>query len=239
MRHTGQTMRGDPIAGGVPPCAVNATPRKAVPLTSNVGPHMARRIHSPLVSLLVAAHVGGCATFSPDDSAVPGAGAAATLQCYWREYIVYSKECHITAVNGQRPTLRLWESGVFTASVPPGRQWIEIEMQAFAFGGGGTTDVCAFEHDFLPGVHYKIRPGSEAFEISATQKHNPALAPYHGSLVIESASTEQASQRVDLSCTHGGGSLCRSTGDCVKHPNVRCERREGEAFGKCAAGAGH
>ncbi|WP_374674158.1 hypothetical protein [Ideonella sp.] len=173
------------------------------------------------------------------DSAVPGAGAAATLQCYWREYFVYSKECHITAVNGQRPTLRLWESGVFTASVPLGRQWIEIEMQAFAFGGGGTTDVCAFEHNFLPGVHYRIRPGSEAFEISATQKHNPALAPYRGSLVIESASTEQASQRVDLSCTHGGGSLCRSTGDCVKHPNVRCERREGEAFGKCAAGAGH
>lgn len=186
-------------------------------------------------ALLAASLCAGCATFV----AYPGPplpdAEVATITCFWRYYFVWIEECHISAVDGRRP--KLSQLANLTTKLPPGRHWVEFGIERYFGGGGGKTDVCAMEHDFEAGHAYHLNAHSFEADISWMQKHGSDL--YSGSIEIEETGPERGarkSYRLETTCSFGGGSLCRTTADCVQHPDIVCQLREGHPFGKCVFG---
>ncbi|MDP2240978.1 MAG: hypothetical protein Q8K18_12560 [Burkholderiales bacterium] len=183
------------------------------------------------LSLLIAALGPACANFV----AYPGAplpdAQVATVNCYSRNYLVFSASCHVTAVDGVRPVLSQIMNT--TSKLLPGHHWVEFEAAQYFGGSGGVTDVCAFDFDFEADHQYQIKAHSLEFDVGWMQKHSPAL--YTGSFIIEitRSAGELQTQRVRTTCSFGGGSLCRKTSDCVPHPDIICLPQEGHAFGKC------
>jgi hypothetical protein len=184
-----------------------------------------------LLVLLIAALSPACSTFV----AYPGASLpdeqVATVKCYSRYYFVYIAECHITAVDGRRPGLSQIMS--LTSKLLPGHHWIEFGAEQYFGGGGGVTDVCAFDFDFEPNHEYQIQAHSLEFEVGWMAKRSLTL--YKGSVILEvtSPAGKSQTQRVNTTCSFGGGSLCRQTSDCVPHPDIICVPQEGHVFGKC------
>jgi len=167
-----------------------------------------------LLMLLIAALAPACSTFV----AYPGAPLpdeqVATVKCYSRYYFVYMAGCHVTAVDGCRPELSQIMS--MTSKLLPGHHWIEFGAEEYFGGGGGVTDVCAFDFDFEVNHQYQIKAHSLEFEVGLIAKRSSAL--YKGSVIIEvtSPTGELQTKRVKTTCSFGGGS--RSTlgyGHCV------------------------
>jgi len=119
-----------------------------------------------------------------------------------------------------------------TAEFAPGHRWVEFEMERYFGGGGGTSDICAFEHDFLAGHRYQIFAHSLKPNIRWLQKHAATL--YSGSIELEETRPDGTVivHRPALACNFGG-SLCRTTADCVPHPDIVCQPQPGYPNGRC------
>ncbi|HEX5804576.1 MAG TPA: hypothetical protein VFY24_16275, partial [Azospira sp.] len=148
------------------------------------------------------------------------------------------------AVDGLRPALS--EMFGSTSRMLPGRHWIEVAFESYFGGGGGTTDVCAFDIDVRPGHVYRVKAHSLTTDIGHLAKHgHPGL--YRGLLALEIEAPETPGIRdtpvqawevrqVEATCSFAGGSLCRKDADCVPHPDIRCFPQAGFPFGACRFG---
>lgn len=181
---------------------------------------------------LVCCLAGGCSTFV----AYPGPplpdSDVATLSCYSRYYFVYIESCRFQAVDGQRPKL----SELFgnASKMTPGPHWFEVAFEKYFGGGGGVTDVCAFDMEVQSGYSYQIKAHSLQTDIGLLAKHDQR-GFYGGSLTIEvtSPARTQETRQVAVTCNFAGGSMCRRDSDCVPHPDIRCFPQQGFAFGAC------
>jgi len=156
----------------------------------------------------------------------------ATVHCYSRYYFVYIESCRVQAVDGLRPGV----SEMFgnTSKIRPGSHWIEIAFEKYFGGGGGVTDVCAFDMDLESNAVYQVKAHSLTTEISHLEKHGHS-GFYGGSLDIEiaKATGTREVQRIHATCNPFGGSMCRKDEDCVHHPDIRCFPQERFSFGAC------
>jgi hypothetical protein len=183
------------------------------------------------LTLFAALLCSSCSTFvAYPGPALPDAQVA-TLKCFWRYYFVYIGECHVSAIDGQRPCISQLMS--ITSKLKPGGHWVEFGVEHYFGGGGGVTDVCAFDFDFEAGYQYQIKAHTLESDIGWMAKHSSDL--FTGSISIEATSPTGQTQthRVKTTCSFGGGSLCRKTSDCVPHPDISCFPQEGYLFGKC------
>lgn len=185
-----------------------------------------------LAVAIASALVSGCGTFiSPAAEGLPAAERV-TLQCYWRYYFAYIDECHVTSVDGHRPGALQFAN--ITTELAPGRRWVEFGIERYFGGGGGVTDVCAFEHDFLAGHRYRIVAHTIKRDVGWLQRFEMAL--YTASIELEATPPDGAVviHRPALTCAMGG-SLCRTTADCVPHPDIVCTPAPGHAYGICGS----
>lgn len=190
------------------------------------------RIFKYLIASFFSCSISACSTFVtyagdrlPDEK-------VATLHCYSRYYFVYIESCRFQAVDGLRPGVS--EMYGNTSKILPGSHWVEIAFEKYFGGGGGVTDVCAFDIDLEPGAVYQVKAHSLTTEISHVAKHgHPGF--YGGLLDMEitkpSGTTE--ARRIHVTCNPFGGSMCRKNDDCVHHPDIRCFAQEGFQFGQC------
>jgi len=156
----------------------------------------------------------------------------ATFLCYSRYYFVYLESCRLQAMDGLRPGIsELFGS---TSKILPGAHWIEIAFESYFGGGGGVTDVCAFDIDLEPGAEYQVMAHSLTTEISHLAKHGHRDL-YRGAMDVEitQASGARETRRIHATCSAFGGSMCRKDADCVHHPDIRCFPKDGFPFGRC------
>lgn len=183
-------------------------------------------------AVTISALAGGCGTFvSPAAEHLPEAERV-TLQCYWRFYGVFIGECHVSSVDGYRTGALDFAN--ITTELAPGHRWVEFGIEGYFGGGGGVTDVCAFEHDFLPGHRYRFLAHTFKRDAGWLQRLETRL--YTASIHLEATSPSGAAmiQRPALTCV-SGGSLCRTTADCVQHLNIECKPVSGHAYGVCGS----
>lgn len=156
----------------------------------------------------------------------------ATFQCYSRYYFVYIESCRFQAVDGLRPSV--FEMYGNTSKILPGSHWIEIAFEKYFGGGGGVTDVCAFDMNLEPGVVYQVKAHSLTTKISHLSKHG-RRGFYGGSMDIEITKPSGLTEvrPIPATCYPFGGSMCRKDDDCVHHPDIRCFPQEGFPFGQC------
>lgn len=173
----------------------------------------------------------GCGTFVVGPEGLREDAGHATITCFWRFYLVYIEECHVSAIDGRRPGPLQFSS--LTTLVTPGPHWVEFGIERYFGGGGGTTDVCAFEHEFAAGHEYHLQAHSFEAGVSWLQKRQQRF--YTGSIAVEErgAGIEPHTWRLPTICSGGGASLCRKTEDCVPHPDIVCQSQPGQAYGRC------
>lgn len=181
---------------------------------------------------LVSCMASACSTFVAYSGPELPDPEVATVECYSRYYFVYLESCSVTAIDGRRPGLSQLFSN--TSKVTPGRHWLEIAFERYFGGGGGVTDVCAFDLDVNAGHVYRISAHSLKTDIGLLAKHSsPSF--YSGSLDLGVTSPAEAREthQIKVTCSFGGGSMCRQISDCSPHPDMQCIPQEGHSFGRC------
>jgi len=155
-----------------------------------------------------------------------------TFNCYSRYYFVYMESCRVQAVDGVRPKISEMFSN--TSKIVPGHHWVEVAFERYFGGGGGVTDVCAFDIDLKPAFIYQLKAHSLTTDIGQLAKHGHR-GFYGGSIEIEITSNSIVPElnRVGVTCSFSGGSMCRKHADCVPHPDIRCFLQDGFPFGAC------
>jgi hypothetical protein len=184
-----------------------------------------------LLAVFVAAVCPGCATFvTYSGPALPDVEVV-LLRCPGRFLVVGAVSCRVSAVDGLRPGVSQVMSR--SARLAPGRHWVEFTVERYLGGSGGTAEVCALDLDFTAGLRYDIEVASYRADIGWVEQHGGQL--YGGSVNVRSTTSEGVSlaPRVALTCSFGGGSLCRASADCAPHPDIVCHPRPGYAFGQC------
>lgn len=184
------------------------------------------------IPILVCCGLAACGEFvTYPDRGIPPTEVAA-FSCYTRFYVVYLESCSIQAVDGARPGI----SELFgnTSRILPGSHWLEVAFERYFGGGGGITDVCAFDMNLLPGYGYQIKAHSLQTDLDHLDKHD-RQSFYGGSIDVAaiSPSGQEDLRHVSATCNFGGGSLCRQDRDCVPHPDIRCFPQAGFPFGLC------
>lgn len=193
--------------------------------------HFIRHING-LVVLFIFCGLSACGTFLAYTGSELPDEQVAKVHCYSRYYFVYIESCRLQAVDGLRPSVS--EMYGNTTKTLPGSHWIEIAFEKYFGGGGGVTDVCAFDMDFQADAVYQVKAHSLKTEISHLAKHGHS--GFHaGSLEIEvtKPSRDRDVRRIQATCSPFGGSMCRKDDDCVHHPDIRCVPQEGFPFGIC------
>ena len=193
------------------------------------------KLNSVKIGFLITAincGLSGCSNFVTYSGHERPDAEISTFHCYSRYYFVYMESCRFQAVDGLRPEISEMFSN--TSKILPGSHWIEVAFERYFGGGGGVTDVCAFDIDLQPGYVYQIKAHSLTTEISHLGKHGYRRF-YGGSLDLEiiSPSMAQEVRHVGVTCSFAGGSMCRKNEDCVPHPSIRCFPQEGFPFGAC------
>ena len=162
----------------------------------------------------------------------PGADLASlevvTLKGFFREYLLYSEQLEITAVDWQRPE-NVWF--VSEAQFPPGRHSIGIQ-QTIASMSIGTT-ACVVEGNFEAGHTYKFASFS-----SSPDGHWYQVLPiqYKGSIGVEVSTPGSNVQKMQLETECSSRQqLCSQVADC---PNASahaylCKREPDFRYGLC------
>jgi hypothetical protein len=192
------------------------------------------KLHSVKFGIAIAAiscGLSACSNFVTYSGDERPDAEISTFSCYSRYYFVYMESCRFQAVDGLRPPI----SEMFgnNSKILPGSHWIEVAFESFCCGGGGVTDVCAFDIDLQPGYVYQIKAHSLTTEIGHLSKSGHR-GFYKGSIDLEITlpSMVQELRQVGVTCG-AGGSMCRKNEDCVHHPDIRCFPQEGFPFGAC------
>jgi hypothetical protein len=185
-----------------------------------------------VVLIAATCYLSACSTFTPYPEELFSAKDASTFNCYTRYYFVFMGGCKFQAIDGKRT--KVSEMFSTTAKIPPGSHWLELAFESYFGGGGGVTDVCAFDYDTKGGYSYQVMAHSLRTDIGHLAKHG-RLGFYGGGVDIEVSSPlgKREVQRVSVTCSFSGGSMCRKQADCVEHPDIRCVPQEGFSFGKC------
>ena len=181
-------------------------------------------------ALFAAAILSGCGSFVVHQGERPPAAEAVTLECYWRHYLVYGEECHVSAVDGNRTGPANFAN--LSAEFGAGRRWIEFNLDRYIVGIAG-SEVCAFEHDFAAGHRYRLL--AHSFEAGIGWGRKFGAAAYTGTMTMEQTGPagERSTHELTLTCIADGGSLCRTSSDCAQHPDVVCRPLPGHPYGKC------
>lgn len=189
-----------------------------------------RRAFRLVAAIVAIAAVPACGTFVTYSEPARQDSEVAVVKGYYRNYLLFSAEGKISAVDGARPSNLLGEA--FSARLLPGPHWIEITEDRY-FGGSHGSTVCALDFDFEAGHLYQIEAGSSQSESSWHRIAPGAL--YAGSVAfrVSAPGAARQTQRVDTTCIDGGGSLCRQASDCVPHEDMRCIPQGGYGFGMC------
>ncbi len=185
-----------------------------------------------MLMAFMAALSSACSTFvTYSDQNLPDTDIA-VLKCFLCYYFVYISECHVSAIDGQRPEVSQLLG--LTSKLKLGRHWVEFGIEHYFGGGGGITDVCAFDFDFDAGYQYQIKAHTLETDIGWMARRNVNL--YTGTISIEAVDPAGQTQtyQTKTTCKFGGGSLCRKTSDCVPHPAISCFPQEGYSFGICS-----
>ena len=148
----------------------------------------------------------------------------ATVQCF---VTLFNQECHVTAIDGQRPGAGNQLS--LTSLLPPGRHWLEITFRNNGFQP--TVEVCAFDLDVQSTLVYYIRmntlaKGGESLGTVAAKQFE----------MVVGAPNARTIQTITAMCTQGMRSLCRQPTDCPQHLPGGCVPQTGTAFGLCSPG---
>ncbi len=187
---------------------------------------------SRLILAAICCGLSACSNFVPYPGEESSDAEISTFNCYSRYYFVYMESCRFQAVDGLRP--KISEMFGNTSKIVPGNHWIEVAFEQYFGGGGGVTDVCAFDIDLKPGYSYQIKAHSLTTDIGHLAKHGHR-GFYGGSINIEITSPlmEQEFRSASVTCSFAGGSMCRKHADCAPHPDIRCFPQEGFPFGVC------
>lgn len=190
------------------------------------------RILKKPMALCIFCGLSACGTFVTYTGTELPDEEVATFRCYSRYYFVYMESCSFQAIDGLRPGVSVMFGN--TSKILPGSHWIEIAFEKYFGGGGGVTDVCAFDMDLEPNTGYQVLAHSLTTEISHLAKHQHRDF-YGGAMDIEITKPSGAREirRVHATCSPFGGSMCRKDDDCVHHPDIRCFPRDGFPFGQC------
>lgn len=193
---------------------------------------MSRRLPQRATLAALCLSIGACSHFvaypgdeRPDNEVV-------TLDCYSRYYFVYLDSCRFQAVDGMRPTLS--QTFASTTKILPGPHWVEVAFESYFGGGGGVTDVCAFDVELEAGHAYRIKAHGLKTDIPHLAKHGQH-GFYGATIDLEVTKPSGALEGLQAraTCLFAGGSLCRNDKDCVPHPDIRCVTQEGFPFGAC------
>jgi len=171
---------------------------------------------STATTLVVALLSSACSTFTAYSGPKLPDSELSTLQCYWRYYLLFSEECHVSGVDGERPGVQEFNS--LTAKLSPGKHWVEFEVRSY-FGGSSGITACGFEMDFVSGYIYTLVAHSHKTDVGWLERGNNL--PYQGSFEVMqlTADGSKSTLRVVTTCRNGGGALCRENSDCDLNPN--------------------
>lgn len=193
---------------------------------------MSRRSAQRAILAALCLSIGACSNFVAYEGAERPEREVATLDCYSRYYFVYLESCRFQAVDGMRPTLS--QTFASTTKALPGPHWVEVAFESYFGGGGGVTDVCAFDVALEAGHAYRIGAHGLKTDIAHLAKHGHR-GLYGATIDLEVAKPSGAREilRTRATCSFAGGSLCRKDEDCVPHPDIRCVPQQDFPFGAC------
>ena len=175
----------------------------------------------------------GCSTFVSDPALLNPDAKPATIHCYTRLYVLFFASCAITAVDGHRTDAS--EVLGLTAKLASGLRWVEFQTDNYFGGAGGTSEVCAFTFNFQESHEYQIKAHSLKFD-PVNSSDPDELALQSGQVDIQEGDPWGGAIRefqVPITCSHGGGSLCRAAPDCVTSRYIRCVPHAPHPFGRC------
>ena len=148
----------------------------------------------------------------------------AAVKCF---VTLFNQECHVTAIDGQRPGAGNQLS--LTSLLPPGQHWLEITFRNNGFRP--SVEVCAFDLDVQPALVHYVRmntpaTGGESLGTVAAKQFEMVVGTPNARTI----------QTITAMCTQGMRSLCRQPTDCPQHPPEGCVPQTGYAFGLCSPG---
>ena len=191
---------------------------------------MIRRAVLAGMSLWMLALLAACGTLETGaDRELPDTGIA-VLEGYKRFYVLYYEQGDISAVDGKRPDNLL--GYVNSVRLLPGGHWIEIQLERYAFGGGGPFAICAFRFQFEARHRYQIKAHSLTADVGLLA--HPSHSSYKGSISLETSTpggTEKI-ENVAAVCATPHQNLCIKDSDCPS--NYPCHTQPGFEFGTCS-----
>jgi len=170
-----------------------------------------------LALLLAALGLAGCHTWATYPTQPQPREAIATLEGYFREYLLFSGEIFISAVDGERMASFPWAAR--RAELSPGDHWIEF-TDARAVAYSAPQSVCVLQYRFEAGHAYRFKAHSRETKMPWFDRPSP----YRGTVVLvdERADAPPSEIVVSVLCADGGGSFCYRKAHCSPHPDLRC-----------------
>jgi len=170
-----------------------------------------------LALLLAALGLAGCHTWATYPTLSQPREAIATLEGYFREYLLFSGEIFISAVDGERMASFPWAAR--RAELSPGDHWIEF-TDARAVAYSAPQSVCVLQYRFEAGHAYRFKAHSRETKMPWLDRPSP----YRGTVVLvdEHADAPPSEIVVSVLCSDGGGSFCYRKAHCSPHPDLRC-----------------
>ncbi len=145
----------------------------------------------------------------------------AELRCF---ATLFNQECHVTAIDGQRPDE--WTRYRLTSLFPPGPHWLEITFRNNGFRP--SAEVCAFEFDAQPAFVYYVRMNTLE---TVGEARGPVAAKRFE--VIVGTPNARTIQKVFAMCASGPQRTCRDARDCPQLPKATCRVQDAFGFGLC------
>lgn len=170
----------------------------------------------------------GCGSLAIYPGADLPSSEIVALKGFYREYLIYSQQLEITAVDWQRPE-KVWF--VSEARFPPGRHSIGIQQTIAAAMGIGST-ICVVDGNFEAGHTYKFASFS-----SSPDDHWYDVLPdqYKGSIGVEASTpgSDVQKMQLDTECS-SRKTLCNQDEYCPHsgHPTL-CKREPDFKYGLC------
>ncbi|WP_172202492.1 hypothetical protein [Niveibacterium sp. COAC-50] len=169
-----------------------------------------------LALLCAALGLAGCHTWATYPQLDRPRDEIASLEGYFREYLIYSGEIFISAVDGERMAGFPWAAR--RAELAPGDHWIEF-TDARAVAYSAPQSVCVLQYRFEAGHAYRFKAHSRATDVPWFDRRSP----YRGTVVlVDESAGEPSDVVVTTLCADGGGSFCYRKEHCSPHPDLRC-----------------
>lgn len=147
----------------------------------------------------------------------------AVVEGYWHYRFLYDEELHIISVDGKREGGRTGWPYAYSVSLPPGKHWLQFAI----LRNSGAIAMCAFEWDFEPKHHYKLKRLDHDQALLA----HPTTPRFAASLSVEVAAPAKPPETIRIPAHCGKHPICRQSSDCP--PNRSCQFDAHYDFGTC------